>query len=124
GRRFRHHLDIRGIGRPHQPAASVSANPIEPERIDVGAGNAGGTPDASAPDEAPLLASARAIAGAIGLWFGVLLCGALFLGWCGMAFLVSRFLSPERRRRFGRQGMQRMFELYLSTLRLLGLVEV
>ena len=66
----------------------------------------------------------RAAAGYLGLWFGLLTCGVLFLGWCGVAFLVSPLLGAEQRRRAGRRGMHRIFEGYLKVLGWLKLVKV
>lgn len=71
-----------------------------------------------------LAGAARAGAAHLGFWFGVLVCGALFLGWCGVAVLISRFMPEQQRRRVGRRGMQRLFHQYLGLMRLLGLVQV
>jgi 1-acyl-sn-glycerol-3-phosphate acyltransferase len=66
----------------------------------------------------------RALAGNLRLWFGLSLCGAMFLGWAGIAYALRPFLTVAQRRRIGRGGMQRMFHLYLRTLQRCGIVEV
>ncbi len=71
-----------------------------------------------------LAGAVRAGAGHLGLWFGLLICAALFLGWCGIAILISRLMPAQQRRRVGRRGLHRMFRQCLRLLRLLGLVEV
>ncbi len=71
-----------------------------------------------------LAGAVRAGTGHLGLWFGLLVCGAMFLAWCGIAVLISRFMPEQRRRRVGRRGMHRAFHRYLGLLRLLGLVEI
>jgi 1-acyl-sn-glycerol-3-phosphate acyltransferase len=60
----------------------------------------------------------------LGFWVGLLACGVLFLGWCGIAFAISPLFEPARRRRIGRQYMQRLFCLYLHLLDRLNLVKV
>ncbi len=71
-----------------------------------------------------LAGAVHAGAGHLGLWLGLLICAALFLGWCGIAVLLSRFVPEQKRRRVGRRGLHRMFRQCLRLLRLLGLVEV
>ena len=71
-----------------------------------------------------LAAALRAAAGYLGLWFGLLLCGAMFLGWAGIAFAVSPFFATEQRRRVGRTAMQRMFQLCLKVLHFFAIVEI
>ncbi len=93
------------------------------------ASDSGSGPRAAATSEAAEGSGAvgawlRAARGWLGLWFGLLLCGTMFLGWCGIAFVIRPFLSPQRRRRVGRAAMQRAFHFYLVSLQRLGIVEV
>lgn len=67
---------------------------------------------------------ARLAVGYLGLWVGLLSCGGLFLGWCGLAALMSPFMNAAQRRRTGRRGMQRLFHLYLSLMCRLGVMKV
>ena len=69
-------------------------------------------------------AALQAARGWLGLWFGLLLCGTLFLGWCAIAFVIRPFLSVRLRRRIGRAAMHRMFQFYLAALQRFGIVEV
>ena len=68
--------------------------------------------------------SLRAAAAYLGLWFGLLACGAIFLGWCGIAFVISPLFEPSQRRRIGRLWMHRLFCAYLHLLDWCGLVKV
>ena len=70
------------------------------------------------------MAALRAAAGYLALWFGLLLCGSLFLGWCGIAFLISPLLRAPQRRRVGRSVMQRVFHFYLKALGAVGMVAI
>ena len=97
--------------------------------MNSGASDSGSSPRSVAEDPAgggltPAGAALRATGAWLGLWFGLLLCGTLFLGWCAIAFVIRPLLSAPRRRRVGRVAMQRAFHFYLATLRLLGIVEV
>jgi 1-acyl-sn-glycerol-3-phosphate acyltransferase len=73
---------------------------------------------------AAMAALARTSAGYLGLWFGLLTCGTLFLGWCGIAGLISPFMAPAQRRRIGRLGMHRIFSIFLRILHAFGIVKV
>ena len=85
-----------------------------------------GAADAAAPRLDPWSSASlpHTVLGYLGLWAGLLACGAMFLGWCGIAFLISPLLDPERRRRIGRVGMHRLFHRYLALLGRLNLVQV
>lgn len=71
-----------------------------------------------------LAALARTARGYLGLWFGLLTCGTLFLGWCAIAGLVSPFMAATRRRRVGRLGMHKIFSFFLRILHAFGIVKV
>jgi 1-acyl-sn-glycerol-3-phosphate acyltransferase len=71
-----------------------------------------------------MAAAGRAAAHYLAFWFALLTCGVIFLGFCGVAVLVSPFLGVARGRRLGRRWMQRMFKLYLGLLDAMGIVEV
>jgi 1-acyl-sn-glycerol-3-phosphate acyltransferase len=60
----------------------------------------------------------------LGLWSGLLACGVMFLGWCGIAFAISPLFAEADRRRIGRLWMQRLFCLFLRVLHGLKLVQV
>lgn len=60
----------------------------------------------------------------LALWFGLLTCGSIFLGYCAMAVVISPFLGAARRRRVGRRWMQRMFLFYLGILDRTGIMQV
>ncbi len=64
------------------------------------------------------------VAGYLALWFGLLTCGVVFLGWCGIAFLISPLLRAPDRRRIGRVGMHRVFRTYLALLGRLNIVQI
>ena len=87
---------------------------------DSGSGSRGPAPGQAA----SLAALLRAVAGSLGFWSGLALCGALFLGWSCIAFVIRPLLATSQRRRVGRKWMQRMFHFYLSALRLFAVVEV
>jgi 1-acyl-sn-glycerol-3-phosphate acyltransferase len=84
------------------------------------------TAAAAEPSVAPPVRAgiARRVVGYLGLWVGLLTCGLLFLGWCGVAVLISPFFGAAERRRIGRLAMNRVFGLYLRLLGRLGLVQV
>jgi 1-acyl-sn-glycerol-3-phosphate acyltransferase len=71
-----------------------------------------------------LVALARTAAGYLGLWFGLLTCGTLFLGWCAVAGLISPFMAATQRRRVGRLGMHKIFGIFLRILHAFGIVKV
>jgi len=90
------------------------------DRDAAGRARAGG----AAPEHLQASGLIRAAAGYLGLWFGLLTCAMLFLGWCGVAFVISPLLGAEQRRRAGRRGMHRIFGCYLQLLGWLNLVKV
>lgn len=84
-----------------------------------------GEPSRAAGPGAPAAAGAlRAAGNYFALWFGLLACGTLFLGWCGIAVLISPFFGATARRRIGRLWMHRLFRCYLWLLDSFGIVRV
>ncbi len=92
----------------------MSAHFIEP---DTAGTNPAGEPPAR-------LGGARRLAGYLRLWFGLLSCGVLFLGWCGIAAVISPLYGATRRRQIGRLGLNRLFRIYLHLLCRMGIVKV
>jgi 1-acyl-sn-glycerol-3-phosphate acyltransferase len=85
-----------------------------------------GPADAGSPDPGPRSPAnfLQTVLSYLALWFGLLTCGVMFLGWCGIAFLTSPLLEAEQRRRTGRAGMHWLFRLYLAILRWFKIVRI
>ena len=101
-------------------AGAADADYPDPGRVGADAAD-GGAPDLGLRPAGSLV---QTVAGYLALWFGLLTCGTMFLGWCGIAFLISPLLGAEQRRRIGRLGMHWLFRTYLALLRWVNIVQV
>jgi len=81
-------------------------------------------PQEPSPDLPHMAGVARTVVCYLALWFGLLTCGAIFLGYCATAVVISRILSAERRRLTGRRWMKRIFSFYLGLLDRAGIMKV
>ena len=96
-------------GADTEAAGEMAAHAADLGSPDLGSRRAGGL---------------RTVVGYLALWFGLLTCGLMFLGWCGIAFLISPLLGPQARRRIGRLAMHRIFRTYLTLLGVLNIVRI
>jgi len=81
-------------------------------------------PQEPSPELPHMAGAARTAVGYLALWFGLFTCGAIFLGYCATAVVVSRLLSGEQRRLIGRRWMKRIFGFYLGLLDRAGIMKV
>ena len=81
-------------------------------------------PEDPSPNLPSLTGAARMAVSYLALWLGLLTCGSVFLAFCGVAAVLSRFLGTEQQNRLGRRWMQRIFSGYLGLLDRGGILKV